>query len=244
MLNILNPVTVRTKSLVNNPRILRLQNKLINHSAGKESTLLGTYVLNNVNRIVQNEAVYCGLHNKFLITKPLSTWDFLRDFKSKAGIYQFVIGSDSYIGSTKDIFKRCFIQHKNLAFTKPNKHKLFYKTVVENVWDKYILNIICVIPDHVILFTQKYLDFILNEKDLSILQDLTYYELTVAEQFNLDYYRPTLNTSLLANWSTYNVGSTGYIRKEEVNSKLSLFFFNRSFTGKTKELHKINNTHR
>ena len=248
LLNILTPVTVKTKSLVNNPRILKLQFKFINHFAGKVPTLLGTSVLNNVNRIHQNEAGYCGSQSQFLITKPLSSWDFLRDFKSKAGIYQFVIGSDSYIGSTKDIFKRCFIQHKNLAFTKPNKHKLFYKTVVENGWDKFILNIICVIPDHVILFSsltdQKYPDFILNEKDLSILQDLTYYELTVAEQLNLDYYRPTLNTSLMANWSTYNVGSTGYIRKKEVNSKLSLSFLNRSFTDKTKELHKINNTGR
>lgn len=72
------------------------------------------------------------------------------------------------------------------------------------------------------------------------MKDLTSYELTVAEQLNLDLYKPTLNTSLLANWSTYNVGATGYIRKSETNDKLSLSFLNRSFTKKTKELHREN----
>lgn len=105
-----------------------------------------------------------------------------------------------------------FIQHKNQAFTKTNKHRLFYSAVVKNGWAKFNLNIICLIPNHVLLFAEKYPEIIFTDKDLLILEDLIYYELTVAEQLNLDYYKPTLNQSLLANWSTYNVGATGYIR--------------------------------
>ena len=45
------------------------------------------------------------------------------------------------------------------------------------------------------LFAEKYPDVILTEDDLAILQDLTYYELILAEQLNLDYYKSTLNSS-------------------------------------------------
>lgn len=74
------------------------------------------------------------------------------------------------------------------------------------------------------------------------MQNLTSYELTIAEQLNIDYYNPTLNLSLLANWSSYNKGSSGYIRKTESNEKLSLSYLNRKYTESTIELHSENNT--
>ena len=37
---------------------------------------------------------------------------------------------------------------------------------------------------------EKYPHFIFKDKDKLILQDFTYYELTVAEQLNLDYHKP------------------------------------------------------
>jgi hypothetical protein len=74
------------------------------------------------------------------------------------------------------------------------------------------------------------------------LRYLTSYELTIAEQLYLDSYKPTLNSSLLANWSSYNIGSSGYIRSDELNDDLSLSFLNRKFTKETRSLHRINKT--
>ena len=141
----------------------------------------------------------------------------------------------------KKIYNRCYIQHKNQAFTKTSKHKLFYNSVIKNGWDKFILNVICVTPNHVNVFSEEYPHFILTDKDYLILQDLSYYELTVAEQLNLNYYKPSLNSSLLANWSSYNLGSKGYIKNKELKDHLSLSFLNRMYTKDTKELHKTNN---
>lgn len=96
MLNILLPAIVKQKSFNSNPlrSILRLQNKLIYYSAVKESTILGIYLIDNINSINKNsfntDSSYCGLNKNFVIKKPLNSWDFLKDFKSKAGIYQFV----------------------------------------------------------------------------------------------------------------------------------------------------------
>ena len=193
MLNILLPAIVKQKSFNSNPRILRLQNKLINYSAVKESTILGIYLIDNINSINKNsfntDSSYCGFNKNFVIKKPLNSWDFLKDFKSKAGIYQFVFGSDSYIGSTKDIFKRCFIQHKNNAFTNTNKHKLFYTFVVKHGWNDFTLNILFIAPNYVHKFSEQFPDYILIDKEIWMSQDLTNYELTIAEQLQLDYYK-------------------------------------------------------
>jgi hypothetical protein len=102
-----------------------------------------------------------------------------------SGIYQFVIGSDSYIGSTKDLFKRCFIQHKNHAFNYTNKHKLFYNKVVKYGWKSFYLNIFSLISNHVHLFAEHNSNYTITEKDLLILLDLISYELTIAEQIAL-----------------------------------------------------------
>ena len=74
------------------------------------------------------------------------------------------------------------------------------------------------------------------------MQLLTSYELTVIEQIYLDTFNPSLNSRLLANWSSYNAGPKGYIRTSEANGKLSLAFLNRRFSIDTKELHRKNNT--
>lgn len=188
---------------------------------------------------------YNPAKNKFVKSERLSRyasgrWYFLREFK--AWYLSVLIGSDSYIGSTKGLFKRCFIQHKNHAFTHTNKHKLFYNKVVRHGWKSFNLNILSLVPNHVRLFAEHNPDYIITERSLLILLDLISYELTIAEQLHLDYYKPTLNVNHLANWSTYNTGATGYIRSDELNDDLSLSFLNRSFTEYTKELHRKNNT--
>lgn len=92
-------------------------------------------------------------------------------------------------------------------------------------------------PNHVELFI-KLNNHILSKKEYEALLDLTLYELTIAEQTYLDAIRPSLNSSLYANWSSYNTGPLGYIRDEEANLNLSLKFLNRSFNQATKDLHK------
>lgn len=101
-----------------------------------------------------------------------------------------------------------------------------------------------VVPNHVEVFTEKYSNLILTY--FFLLKMLTIYETTYShmgrfnEQLYLDYLKPKLNGSLLANWATYNKGSTANIRSKK--ERLSLSFLNRSFSEKTKELHKIHNT--
>jgi len=49
-----------------------------------------------------------------------------------AGIYIFVNGKNSYLGSSQNLFNRCFVKHKNKAFTNTSKHTKFYSNVVKN----------------------------------------------------------------------------------------------------------------
>lgn len=62
------------------------------------------------------------------------------------------------------------------------------------------------------------------------------------EQLYLDCLKPELNGSLLANWSTYNKGPTGFVRTKKMNDRLSLSFLNRTFNQNTKELQRIRKT--
>jgi REP element-mobilizing transposase RayT len=85
------------------------------------------------------------------------------------GIYQFkhINGTDSYIGSTKDLFYRCFNQHKNHAFTNTNRHRLFYKSVIKNGWRRspsFNLKILSITPDHSHLFVEQNPDNTITEK--------------------------------------------------------------------------------
>nr|YP_009912216.1 hypothetical protein [Phallus echinovolvatus]QLD96652.1 hypothetical protein [Phallus echinovolvatus] len=71
-----------------------------------------------------------------LLSKSPNKWSFLKEFKLVPGIYQFELikGFDSYIGSTKDLYKRCYTQHRTQAITHTNKHKLFYNKVISQGW--------------------------------------------------------------------------------------------------------------
>lgn len=239
-------LTPMATNIEKNPIIKRLEFKIKSYK--NNNTNLDNYLSTNLNRIlnIQTEIEHKSSINNLNknITKiDLSlSWNLLKDFKKVPGIYQFVSGSESYIGSTKDIYNRCFIQHKNSAFTSPNKHKKFYSLVVNNGWSKFTLNILKIVFNHVNVFSEKYPNDILTAKDLQVLQYLTLYELTLTEQLYLDLFKPSLNKSLLANWSTYNVGAKGYIRTNKVNENLSLALLNRKFSLETTELHRQNNT--
>jgi hypothetical protein len=55
----------------------------------------------------------------------------LNQFKAIKGIYGFMHSSGaSYIGSSVDLWRRLFVQHKNAPFNKSvYKHRLFYNLV-------------------------------------------------------------------------------------------------------------------
>jgi hypothetical protein len=255
----LRPSSIRDEDeifgLVKNPKILDLKIKITKLMDERVSDT--AYDSINVNlvdyvRLIINTPLeeytlkYDPTKAHFRIFESLSdypdrNWSFLKEFKSVPGIYQFIKGNDSYIGSTADLFNRCNIQHKNQAFTQTNKHKLFYTKVIENDWESFLFKILYLIPNHVVLFAKDNPDYIIREKDFLILRYLISYELTIAEQLHLDYHKPSLNCNLLANWSSYNSGSKGNIRSDEQNDDLSLSFLNRSFTDYTKELHRKNN---
>ena len=71
--------------------------------------------------------------DKYVVSESLSnSWHFLKIFNKVPGIYKFCRASgevelDSYIGSSINLYQRCFIQHKNNAIKLTSKHKLFIR---------------------------------------------------------------------------------------------------------------------
>ena len=90
---------------------------------------------------------------------------FLNKFKT--GVYKFYICLDSYIGSTNNLYQRCFNQHKNYTHKKTSKHKLFYSKVIKHGWEKFYLNILYTNPNHLYNFIHP--NFKLAEEDKLIL---------------------------------------------------------------------------
>lgn len=121
------------------------------------------------------------------------------------GIYLFSSGENSYLGSSKDLFKRCFTQHKNNAFTQTSKHSKFYNNVVTNsscLWrgrSIFTLYILDLTPNHIEIFAKLNPNHIITKTEYNYLQDLTLYELTIAEQIYMDIIQPSLNSNIYAN---------------------------------------------
>lgn len=65
-----------------------------------------------------------------------------------AGIYQFTNGAHSYVGSTRDLHQRCYIQHRLDAFNKFKRHVLFYTNVIKYGWKNFTFRILTLIPNH------------------------------------------------------------------------------------------------
>ena len=103
---------------------------------------------------------------------------------------------------------------------------------------KFYLKVLHTCPNHLHKFIDLHPELDITREDKLILRDLTNYELTIAEQLQLDYYKPTLNSSVFANCSVYNKGALGYSRTEEMNNKASLSYLNRNYSNITKLLHK------
>lgn len=95
-----------------------------------------------------------GIKNPLIKLSLPQDWNLLRSYKLMAGIYIFVIGKNSYLGSSQNLFNRCFVEHKNKAFTNTSKHTKFYSNVVKNTWDAFTLFILELIPNHIELFVK------------------------------------------------------------------------------------------
>ena len=57
-------------------------------------------------------------------------WDLLRNYNDIPGIYQFCNKNGSYVGSSKNLFTRCFKDHRLRALSKTSRHNKFYREVV------------------------------------------------------------------------------------------------------------------
>lgn len=234
------PIDFKENRLHSNPAIPNLKAKLELYLCECKNPLLILYIKSVLLLSLDEIASKYGKSvstpiAKFILPKE---WSSLRNYKDLPGIYQFCNGKDSYLGSSKDLFTRCFKQHKNNAFTKTSRHKKFYNNVVKNTWSAFTFSIIDLTPNHIELFAKLNPNHVLTKDEYDSLLDLTLYELTIAEQAYMDAIQPTLNGSFYANWSSYNIGAKGYIRDEESNQDLSLSFLNRSFNQTTIELHR------
>lgn len=139
-MNIL-PVNLKQNKIHSNPAILKLKSKLelaltadrFSDSVNKDMLLI-SYANYILSLSLDEIAFKYGNNVRIPVAKynlP-ADWDLLRNYKGIPGIYLFCNGKDSYLGSSKDLFTRCFTQHKNNAFTKKSIHKKFYSNVVKN----------------------------------------------------------------------------------------------------------------
>lgn len=170
--------------LNNNPNILRLKNKLVNYESTDKT--ITNYIKIYLDRpldyyLSKYDPEIFPIYNLSL----KQGWKSLEKYKNIPGIYKFTAlflndSTDTYIGSTKNIYQRCYIQHKNHAFVNTKKHYLFYNKVVQNGWESFQLSILTIIPDYCIEFAKIYPEYIISKKDILILSDLVSLELTIA----------------------------------------------------------------
>lgn len=127
---------INKSKLNNNPAITGLIIKLENVLSQCENSLVRLYILNNLSLSVDKLAYnYVIVINSSLNKLDLAKdWDEFIKYKNISGIYIFKnkIGLYSYECSIMNLFRRCFIEHKNNALTNTKKHKKFYSKVVKH----------------------------------------------------------------------------------------------------------------
>ncbi len=163
---LLSTKTVSILLLNNNPNILRLKNKLINVTLNESTdNTLTNYIKIHLDKPLEFYLSKFNPENLPVYNLSLKEgWKSLDQYKNIPGIYKFTAlplfgGVDTYLGSTKNIYYRCYIQHKNQAFINTKKHLLFYNKVVHNGWESFQLSILALIPDYCKKFTKLYPEF-------------------------------------------------------------------------------------
>jgi len=145
---------------------------------------------------------------------------------------------DAYVGSSMDLWRRLFTQHKNAPGKGSVKHKLFYNYVREHTWSNMNLSIFQCLPNHIAVYQAMHPYLMLKEDEMRILVLLNMYHMALVEQFYLDHICPSLNFEPLANASSWNAGATGMIRDELFRSNLSQSYMGRTYSQATIEKHR------
>jgi hypothetical protein len=107
--------------LDSNPAINDLKNKIEHLLKNSNNPILIVYaktILNTpLDRIVNKFGN--GIKNPLIKINLPKDWEILRQFYLKGGVYFFVSKVqkviNSYLGSSLNIFRRCFSEHKNKA---------------------------------------------------------------------------------------------------------------------------------
>lgn len=90
----------------------------------------------------------------------------IRNYNEVPGIYQFCNKDNSYVGSSKNLFYRCYKDHRIRAFSKISRHNKFYKEVAINGWESFTLYILDLTPNHVKLYAMSNPNYILDKKNI------------------------------------------------------------------------------
>jgi len=130
--------------LKSNPLISRLKQKLEISLYECENTNIKSYVQFILLLSVEDVAkkYQLGIETSLKKIHLPEEWSLLRQYINIAGIYLFVNGKDSYLGYFKDLFRRCFIEHKNKSITSTSKQRKYYNNVVKNSLNIFTLYIL------------------------------------------------------------------------------------------------------
>lgn len=130
--------TVRFPNLDTNPKLAELVSIIRAACSDNQlNTAVAEYVSFVVDTPLPNLVLeyYTEDTANFTSTHSLpSGFADLRDYKGAPGVYMYCTcaehpDGDNYVGSTNDLWRRNFVEHKNNAFTTPTKHRHFYGTV-------------------------------------------------------------------------------------------------------------------
>jgi hypothetical protein len=232
-------------NIINNPKLKKLYKLLENGNHKTDIMELKNYI-NNIIELSPNDLynIYANTNN---IITPIWSYslpegfDKLIEYKGIAGIYYYNSKEGKgYVGSTSDLRRRNFSEHKN-NINKKGKHIKFYDYIKKNTWSAFTLYIMAVIPDHVKNFSIIYNTININSTEQELLEILNLYHLTLVEQFFIDNLPHDLNGSKFSSASSYNIGSLGVIRDQMFKNNLSLKYLGRQYAQSTIEIHKILN---
>lgn len=229
-----------------NPSVARLKSDIVS-SIPDLSPEVRTYVENLLTVSAQELAV---IDTKEILSLPEVTLTLpsgfygISKFKETSGIYHFKDKTGKgYVGSSANLFQRIYRVHRVNAFSKTNLHSLFYSNVVSQGWENFSLTLY-LIPErcnHLSNFSKLNTEVKLTSLDKSILNKLSFYEITVIEQAFIQELDSSYNMQIYSNFGGIkNKGAKGLIRDEKFRESISLEHQGRIFSDYTKNQHRDN----
>jgi hypothetical protein len=230
-----------------NYKLQEMKNKLAEGLTLTNNPMLSKYITNILDLTYADLAkLYLNLDGslKALFDEKLPNgFDNLGQYKSMPGIYFFLAtGGKSYLGSTSNLWRRIFKEHKVRPFNDKSRvhHPLFYNFVFKQSWDDFRLLVLALVPNHLAAFLLQIPGQTMTSQEQELLELLTLYHTTFVEQFFMDLINPALNTEKLANASSPNLGATGMVRSPEFRETVSIAHLGRTYNQATLDLHRVN----